>query len=110
VALPKKNRLTSKKDIDHVFKKGRTVKGNFLFIKRLDNQRGYSRFAFIIPSKHVPLAADRNKIRRIFSEEITKTFLLGPDQDTIVVICKTIERRRFKELAEEIKKLLNVIR
>jgi len=106
MALPRKNRLTTKKDIDNVFKRGRTVKGSFLFTKGFNNQRGYSRFAFIVPSKYVSLAVDRNKIKRILSEEIVKTLLLGSGYDTIVVIYKKIERGRFKELREELKETL----
>jgi len=106
MALPRKNRLTTKKDINHVFKRGRTVKGSFLFIKGLDNSRGYSRFAFIVPSKYVPLAVDRNKIKRILSGEVARTLLLGRGYDAVVVIYKKIERGRFKELAGELREIL----
>ena len=109
MALSKKNRLTTKKDIDRVFKRGRTVKGSFLFVKRLDNPRGYSRFAFIVSSKYAPLAVDRNKIKRILSGEVAKTLLSESGYDTIVVIYKKIERGRFKELGEEVIKLLSVV-
>jgi len=102
VALPRKYRLSDKKDIDRVFKSGRTVKGSFLFIKLLDNKKGYSRGVFIVSSKYIPLAVDRNKIRRILSGEIAKTLLHGFGYDTIVVIYKKIERGRFKELREEV--------
>ena len=104
--LPKKHRLDGKKNIDNVFKRGRTVKGSFLFIKGLNNQRGYSRFAFIVPSKYVSFAVDRNKIKRILSGEIAKTLLHGFGYDTIVVIYKKIERGRFKELREEVREIL----
>ena len=104
--MPKKNRLTSKKDIDRVFKNGETIKGRFLFIKQLDSSREYPRFAFIVSSKHVSLAVDRNKIRRIFSEEIAKMLLLGFNRDTIVVVYKKTERGQFKELGEEFREIL----
>ena len=107
--LPKKHRLDGKKNIDNVFKRGRTVKGSFLFIKGLDNPRGYSRSAFIVPSKHISLAVDRNKIKRILSGEIAKILLPERGYDVIVVIYKKIERERFKELGEELRKVLSKI-
>ncbi|MBI2674359.1 MAG: ribonuclease P protein component [Candidatus Yanofskybacteria bacterium] len=107
MALPKKNRLTSKKDIDHVFKRGRTVKGSFLFIKRLDNPKGYSRFAFVVSSKYVSLAVDRNRIKRMFSEKVRRTpALLEHGYDMVVVIHKKVEREQFKELGEELREIL----
>ena len=106
MALPKKNRLTTKKDIDRVFKRGRTVKGSFLFIKLLDNSRRYSRFAFIISSKHVPLAVDRNKIRRVLSGEVAKILLSWHGYDTLIVIYKKVEGSQFGELSRELIKLL----
>jgi len=107
VALPRKNRISNKKEIDHIFKNGRTVKGSFLFIRFLNNQKGYSRFAFIAPSKHVPLAVDRSKIKRIFSGEIRKTpLLLKLGYDIIVVIHRKVERKQFGKLAEELRGVL----
>ena len=108
MALPKKNRLSLKRDVDNVFKRGRTVKGSFLFIRFLGGWEGkYSRFAFIIPSKHVPLAVDRNKIKRMFSEEVKKVPLLVKwGYDIIVVVHKKIGRERFKELGEELRATL----
>jgi len=110
VALPRKNRLTVKRDINDVFKRGRTVKGSFLFIKFLDNQRGYPRFVFIIPSKYVSLAVDRNKIKRMFSGEIMKSFILKHGYDMVVMIYKKAERGQFSELMEELRDVLRCLK
>ena len=107
MALPRKNRLATKKDIDRVFGNGGTVKGSFLFIRFLNNREGYSRLAFIIPAKHVSLAVDRNKIKRIFSEKIRKTpVLLKLGYDIIIVIHRKVERKQFRKLAEEFREIL----
>jgi len=110
VALPKKNRLSNKKDIDRVFKNGRTVKGSFLFIKLSDNPRGYSRFAFIVPSKYVPIAADRNRIKRVFSEEVRNGQILsGKSRDVIVFACRKITRSELDNLTKDLRGLLSKI-
>ena len=69
-------------------------------------QREYTRFGFIIPTKHIPLAAERNKIRRILSEEIAKLYLPGRGYDIVAVVHKKIEKSRFKELVSELNALL----
>ena len=107
MALPRKYRLSDKKDIDRVFKSGRTVKGSFLFIKLLDNKKGYSRGVFIVSSKYIPLAVDRNKIRRILSGEIARIPLLGRGHDMAIVIHRKIARGQFKKLAGELRETLS---
>lgn len=107
MALPKKNRLTTKKEIDCVFKNGRTVRGSFLFVRFLKNQKRYSRFVFIIPAKSVSLAVDRNRIKRTLSGKITKTpALLARDNDVAVVVFKKVNRENFKNLAGELTELM----
>lgn len=68
MALNKKNRLKKKKDFESVFKKGKASKGNFLFARYLENDLGFSRFAFIVSSKVSRKAAARNRVRRVLSD------------------------------------------
>ncbi len=110
MALPKKNRISNKKDIDRVFKEGRTVRGSFLFIRFVNNEKGYFRIAFMIPTKYVSLAVNRNKIRRMFFEELSReTSLLKKSYDIIVLVCKKTEKDRQKYLTEELRELLTKI-
>jgi ribonuclease P protein component len=70
MALAKKNRIKTKKDFDKVFKKGKTVKGSFLFLKVMENELSYSRFGIITPSKLLPRAHQRNHLKRLISESV----------------------------------------
>src|SRR3990167_10143695 len=70
MALNKKNRLKKKRDFEDVFKKGKAVKGNFLFIKYKKNELGVSRFGFVVSAKIAKKAVGRNKIKRILSEAV----------------------------------------
>ena len=70
MALNKKNRLKKKHDFENVFKKGKAVKGSFLFIKYRKNKLGVSRFGFVVSAKVAGNAVKRNKIRRILSEAV----------------------------------------
>ena len=51
MALNKKNRLKKKRDFEDVFKKGKAVKGSFLFIKYKKNELGVPRFGFVVSAK-----------------------------------------------------------
>jgi len=68
VALPAKNRLKTKKEIEHVFSRGKIVKGNFLFAKIRQVEPNKLRFGFLVPVKVYKKATKRNKIKRLLSE------------------------------------------
>ena len=110
MALSGKYRIKNKKEIDRVFKGGRTVKGSFLFIRFVVGSRAHSRFALIVPSKYISLAADRNRIKRILSEEITRIpGLLEKKFDIVASVSRKIIRSEFKELPEELRELISRI-
>lgn len=107
MALPIKNRLKNRKDIDHVFKEGRTVRGSSLFVKAVKNNFNHLRSVVIVPPKHVKLAVDRNKIKRILSEEIgKKTKTGGFNYDLAIVISKRVVRDNFSDLKKEFNDVL----
>ena len=107
MALPRKNRLIAKKDIDRVFKNGGTVKGSFLFIRFLGNRQERSRFAFIIPAKYIPLSVDRNRLKREFSAEAAKSgAVLRVNYDTIAVLYRKTQKEKFRYLIQEFTELL----
>lgn len=62
--LPKYSCLKKKKDFSEVFKKGRKIQGNFLYIKAISNNLKQSRFGIIISKKVAQKAVLRNKIKR----------------------------------------------
>lgn len=73
--LKKKYRLT-KKEIEEVFKNGKSLDfySELFYFKYLPNTLGYSRFAVIVPKKIVAKATGRNKIRRILYESLWKNW------------------------------------
>ncbi len=62
--LPKKNRLTKKKDFDKVFSQGRSVYSGPLGLKFLPNNQENNRFGFLVSTKVSKLAVDRNRLKR----------------------------------------------
>lgn len=101
--LPKINRLTKKRDIDEVFKKGKSLKHNFLILKTLPNGLQETRFCFIVSNKVSKKAVVRNKIRRLLSGNIDiKNIRKGMDCVVLALV-----GLKEKELVDNIKIILN---
>ena len=64
MALPSKNRLAKKKDIEYVFKNGRRLTTTSFRLFFCPNDLPYSRFAFSISKKVSKKAVMRNRLRR----------------------------------------------
>lgn len=110
MALNKKNRLKRKKDFESVFKKGKASKGNFLFARYLENDLGFSRFAFIVSSKVSKKAVVRNRIRRVLSD-ISRTRLKGfGPVDIILVADKKITEAPRDKIEQDLEAIFRKIK
>ena len=101
MALNKKNRLKKKRDFEDVFKKGKAVKGSFLFIKHRKNNLGVPRFGFAVSAKIAKKAVERNKIRRILSEAVRSIIDDLDGHDVIVFAARKITAVSRKDIAED---------
>lgn len=100
--LNKKNRLKKKRDFEDVFKKGKAVKGSFLFIKYKKNELGLSRFGFVVSAKVAKKAVERNRIRRILSEVVRGVIGSLDSNDVIVFAARNIITVPKKEIIEDL--------
>ncbi len=104
--LPREYRLTKKKDFENVFKKGKTLKEEFLLLKIAKNNSKKVRFGFIVSQKISKKATIRNKIKRKISELIRqniKRFKKGIDG--IIITLPGIEKQDFKKGKETLEKI-----
>jgi ribonuclease P protein component len=103
--LPKINRLTKKKDFDLVFKKGNSVKGDFLLFKALGNKLKENRFGFIVSNKVSKRATVRNKIKRRMRQAAYKELPKNSNhRDVVIIALPGSEKREFLEIQEVISK------
>lgn len=110
MSLNKKNRLKKKRDFEDVFKKGKAVKGSFLFIKYRKNELGTSRFGFVVSAKIAGKAVERNRIRRILSE-VARVVVDGlRSYDIIVFATRQIAVASKKDIAEDFLGVLKKIK
>jgi len=108
--LPKKHRLKKKKEFERVFKKGKSAKKDFLFIKFIKNSLDTTRFGFIVSRKISKKAVVRNKVKRRL-REATREMLpeIKPGYDIVVVAQRGIEKLNFFQIKDNLKELLKKI-
>ncbi len=103
--LSKENRLKNKKDFDNVFKKGRRVKGDFLFLKILENNLDASRFAFVVGLKISKKAVIRNKIKRRLRYIVREKFSdIQKGIDVMIITLPGIENQDFQQIKDNLTK------
>ena len=107
--LSLKNRLKDGKDFNHVYKNGRSVFFEGIFIKFLENGREESRIGFSVGLKFSKKAVLRNKIKRqlraILREELKS---LKKGFDIIITPQKIKENEEYARIEEKIKKVLKI--
>jgi len=69
--LAKKFRLT-RKQVNIVYRKGKSTSLGIISIKAYANKLEYSRFSVIIPKSLIKKVVERNRLRRIIFEELNK--------------------------------------
>jgi ribonuclease P protein component len=104
--LAKINRLTKKKDLERVFKKGRGFKEDFLILKTIKNDLKVSRFGFIVSQKISKKATIRNKIKRRLRELVRgKLKKMKTSRDNLIIALPGLEKKDFWEIEETTTKL-----
>lgn len=110
MALNKKNRLKKKKDFEIAFKKGKAVRGNFLFSKHYRNNVGVPRIAFVVSLKVSKKAIVRNRIRRIVSEVVSKNLSKIQPSDIIIIADKKIITASKDDIIHDTEAIINNIK
>ena len=101
--FPKKYRLSSKKTIDELFKKGKFQNHGLLKFKSLPQKEGYSRFVISI-SKRVGNAPERNLLKRLIREALRLSGSIGKHSVdcAIFITSKPREKPALTEIQKSI--------
>jgi len=100
----RKYRLTKKKDFERLYKKGRSVKKDFLIFKTLKNDLENSRIGIVISKKAMKKAVKRNLMKRRIREAIRQILPEIKENIDIVIIVK--QEKGFQEIQQVIKQAL----
>lgn len=105
MALSIKNRIKKKNEIEKIFSQRRSLKGNFLLIRTIENSFQKPRFLVSVSVKAVAKATARNRLKRIISEFLRKNLLsIKEDQDIAIVVYRIGTE---EDIIEDLKQLLN---
>lgn len=105
--LAKQKRLTKKKDFEKIYRKGKTVKNDFLVLKTASNNLTINRFAFVVSQKISKKAVVRNKIKRRLRELVRLNInKMGAGRDFVFIALPGIEKKDFKQIKEAFEGLL----
>lgn len=109
--LAKQTRLTKKRDFERIYRKGKTVKNDFLILKTAPNNLTINRFAFVVSQKISKKAIVRNKIKRRL-RELTRLNAdkMGVGCDFIFITLPGIEKKDFRQIKEIFENLIKNIR
>ena len=108
--LPKINRLTKEKDFEEVFKKGKSIKNDFLVFKIFKNHLKESRFGFIVSKKVSNKATVRNKIKRRLRDTVLGELKnTGQSIDVVIIALPQIKEKEFLEIQDIVKKAFKKI-
>jgi len=104
--LPKINRLQKNQDFQRVFKNGKGLREDFLFLKVLENNLGIPRFGFIVSNKISKKATVRNRIKRKLRELVReKLSKIKKNIDAVIIVRAFPETKNFKEIEKVINQL-----
>ena len=105
--LPKKNRL-NKKEVEFIFKKGKTHKEGFLLLKIIKyKELPYSSFSAVVPKKISKKAVERNKIKRRIRESLRKKLSqIQPGFKGIFIALPEIINQDYKIIDKNINKII----
>lgn len=82
--LKKGFRITKQEDFDRVFRNGKPLFFGEIGCRGAKNGLPHIRIGFSLGKKHIPLAVDRNRTRRVLSEAFAKAEGCWPESMDIV--------------------------
>lgn len=102
--LPALNRLQKKSDIEHVFKRGRSLYMGNLGLRLAANKKDKSRFTVVVSLKVSKRAVKRNKLKRRLREIIGREILpkIKPGFDGVVLTSPQLLDAKFEELQKTV--------
>lgn len=101
--LPQINTISKRKEVEAVFKKGRSRFGFFCGVKVKKGETQHTRFVIVVPAKVIKKATGRNRVKRRISE-IARIELprLQPGWDIFILALPPAKESNYQELQREL--------
>lgn len=103
--LIRQHRLTKTKEIDFVFRRGKSSYDKLMGVKIIENQLKYNRFNIMVSNKVSKRAVVRNKIKRqlraIIKQELD---LLAIGKDCVIIALPPILEKKYQSIQRSLTK------
>jgi ribonuclease P protein component len=109
VRASRRCRLTGEGAFEEVFRAGRRSEGEFLQLVSTPAARACGRVGFVIGSKVLPRAVDRNRVRRMLRVVLREGRPAIGGLDVIVRVKRAIPRSEFTRIVAEARRMLAVL-
>ncbi len=110
MSLPRKYCLSSKSEIEGVFKKGKYLNSELFSIKFSPNSTNFSRLAVIVGKKSSKKSVLRNRIKRLVSEIIRLNYSrIKPGYNIVLIVKSRAINEEYRDLKEALVKRLSEI-
>ncbi|HRY82532.1 MAG TPA: ribonuclease P protein component [Candidatus Moranbacteria bacterium] len=106
--LPRKNRLTNKKDFEEVHRLGSFFSFGVVFLKVKKNNTGKTRAGFLVGIKFSKKAVERNRIKRQLREIVRKNIGKIKESFDLVISLKKSSKKEIlsKDLERDLMSVL----
>ena len=104
--FPGTHRLSTSKEFDNVFKKGKKFEGKHFRIYCEKNSQGLARLGIVVSKKRQGNAVKRNRIKRLIREVFRQNKALFNSQDTVVIALNESHTLDYKSTQKEIRQSL----
>ena len=109
--LKKQQRITSGRDFQYIYRRGRHLSSAFFGLNYLRNNFGFSRLGVVVSKKTARRATDRNLLKRRVREILRLNYSkITPGFDLIVTLKGSTKEADFKKLELELLTILNKLR
>ena len=106
--LSKKYRLKKKKDFERVYKQGKGIRQDFLFLRAGKNNLENSRIGIVVSAKVSKKAVERNLFKRRLREALRKKLPdMRPGLDIIIIVLKGFTKEiSFQSIEQTLEEML----
>ncbi len=97
--LNKKNKIQKKKEIEEVFKKGRSSFDSMLGVKVLKTNNNLNRFVVVVSTKVSKKATERNRLKRQLNEILRLNLKnIAQNCDFFILALPAIKDKKYHEI------------
>ena len=105
--LKRQQRITSGKDFQNIYRRGRHLSSAFFGLNYLKNRFGFSRLGVVVSKKTARKATERNLLKRRTREILRLNYsTFPPGFDIIVTLKSSTKEVNFNKLEKELLELL----